>query len=65
MKAFIKKLSVLFAMGALVFGSGLHHEETKVARAAEKTITITVDGVPYELDIDDTFGLEFTIIRNL
>ena len=35
MKKIMKTLSLLFAVGAMAFGSGLHHEDTKVARAAE------------------------------
>ena len=34
MKAFIKKLSLLFAVGAMAFGSNLLNNEAKVAKAA-------------------------------
>ena len=35
MKKIMKTLSLLLAVGAMAFGSGLHHEDTKVASAAE------------------------------
>ena len=40
MKKIMKTLSLMFAVGAMLFGSGLHHEETKVARA-EETATLS------------------------
>ena len=72
MKAFIKKLSVLFAMGALVFGSGLLKEETKVARAAEAIATytisskteVTVSGV-YPTDSSATYSTTYSNMNQL
>jgi len=47
MKAFIKKLSVLLAMGALVFGSGLVKEDANVVNAAESVYKTLLFGANY------------------
>ena len=61
MKKIMKSLSLLLAVGAMAFGSGLHHEDAKVAKAAT-TLTVTgstateTDGVQ-NITID---GIEFS-----
>ena len=47
MKKIMKTLSLMFAVGAMLFGSGLHHEETKVARAEETIYSTALFGPDY------------------
>ena len=56
MKKIMKTLSLMFAVGAMLFGSGLHHEGAEVAKAEEETYSYTFSEKQWSANGDKTLN---------